>query len=225
MRTHPKYHFARQLPRQAKVLDIGCWNFSFAKQCNGIGITEFMHFGVDIQQPAEAIPPDYSFAVTDVNQSPLPFPDQSFDAVVSGHVIEHLTQPLRMMDEIFRVLKVGGMLYLECPSDRSLHLPSMPFKHHECRSLNFYDDPTHVGRPYSPQSLFRLFKMYDAEVVEAKYLVSGAVRFRFPYLLLRSLLFRDAALLEHAVWWTFGFCSYGIARKTQSVQRQYVLSN
>jgi len=128
------------------------------------------------------------------------------------------------MDETFRVLKPGGMVYLECPSDRSLRLPSMPFKFEEFRSLNFYDDPTHIGRPHSPQSLYRLFRMYQAEVQECRYLISNAVRIRLPYLILRSLMMRDAALLEFAVWWSFGFSVYGIARKVGTSPRGYVLS-
>ena len=100
----------------------------------------------------------------------------------------------------------------------------MPFKHEEFRSLNFYDDPTHVGRPHTPQSLYRLFRMYGAEVLESKYLVSGRVRLTLPKTLLLALVRRNAALLEHAMWWAFGFAVYGIARKAGSSGRHYRLS-
>lgn len=190
-----------------------------------MGIASLKHFGVDREQIQDPPPEGYTFVRVDVDSSPLPFPEGSFDAVVASHTIEHLTRPMLMMDEIFRVLKVGGLLYLECPSDRSAWLPSMPFKFEEFRSLNFYDDPTHVGRPYSPQSLYRLFRMYGGEVLECKYLVSNQVRIRFPKLLFSALLRHDAAALEHAVWWTFGFAAYGIARKVTSIKRQYVLSS
>src|SRR5262245_39830449 len=123
MPHHPKHGFTHALPPDAVVLDIGCWNFSYARHCHGLGVHGFRHPGVDVQTPPEPAPPGYTFKLVDVNHEPLPFPDQSFDGVVASHVIEHLNRPLWMMDEIFRVLKVGGILYLECPSDRSLRLP------------------------------------------------------------------------------------------------------
>ena len=220
-----KRNFVAALPDNAKVLDIGCWNYSFYKYCEGLSDNRFHHYGVDAEAISdEGQPPDYIFAQCNVDDSPLPFPNEHFDAVVASHVIEHLFHPMRLMDEIFRVLKVGGTLYLECPSDRSLRLPSMPFQYELFKSLNFYDDPTHVGRPHTPQSLYRLFCMYDAEVMETKYLTSTRVRLLFPKHLLFALLRRDAAALEFAVWWAIGFSVYGIAKKTQGKTRQYVLS-
>jgi len=46
----------------------------------------------------------------------LPFADDSFDAAISSHVIEHIESPTEMLKEIFRVLKPGGRFLLLCPS-------------------------------------------------------------------------------------------------------------
>jgi SAM-dependent methyltransferase len=46
----------------------------------------------------------------------LQFSDESFDVAVSAHVIEHLDEPVLMLEEIARVLKPGGSLLLSCPS-------------------------------------------------------------------------------------------------------------
>jgi len=224
LKNHPKKRFALGLAPGSSVLDVGCWTYSFARHCEGLGIKGLEHFGIDRETPEQAAPAGYTFQTLDIDTAPFPFPAEQFDAVVLSHVTEHLSHPMRVMDEVFRVLKPGGLIYLECPSDRSLRLPSMPFKFEEFRSLNFYDDPTHVGRPHSPQSLYRLLRMYKAEIQECRYLTSAAVRIRLPYLLLRSLVMRDAALLEFAVWWSFGFAVYGIARKAGTSSRNYVLS-
>lgn len=42
----------------------------------------------------------------------LSFRDNSFDVVVCTHVYEHVSNPKKMFDEIYRVLKPGGACYL-----------------------------------------------------------------------------------------------------------------
>ena len=226
MKRGPKQLFVEMLPNNGNVLDIGCWKYSFYQFCQGLSKNELKHHGVDNALIYDTpLPNGYVFKKCDVDSSALPFPDEYFDAIVASHVIEHLSRPIWLMDEIFRVLKVGGIVYLECPSDRSLWLPSMPFKFDEFRSLNYFDDPTHIGRPHTPQSLYRLFRMYDADVIETKYLTSKRVRWLFPKHLFSALLRRDAAALEFAVWWTIGFAVYGIAKKTQVTTRNYVIDS
>ncbi len=46
----------------------------------------------------------------------LPFPDASFDLVVSNHVIEHVADPARQLAEIRRVLRPDGVAYLATPN-------------------------------------------------------------------------------------------------------------
>lgn len=43
----------------------------------------------------------------------LPFPADTFDLVLSQAVIEHVTDPQRYADEIIRVLRPGGLVYVE----------------------------------------------------------------------------------------------------------------
>jgi SAM-dependent methyltransferase len=46
----------------------------------------------------------------------LPFPDAMFDIVYSRSVWEHLTDPEKVMSEVGRVLKPGGLLILTTPN-------------------------------------------------------------------------------------------------------------
>jgi ubiquinone/menaquinone biosynthesis C-methylase UbiE len=48
----------------------------------------------------------------------LPFPDQSFDAVVSFEVIEHVLDYHKYLSEVFRVLKRDGIFILSTPNRR-----------------------------------------------------------------------------------------------------------
>ena len=85
-----------------------------------------------------------------LDRDELPFPDKSFDLVVSNHVIEHVRNQDLHLSEISRVLKNDGLVYLATPNrlwPREVHnkvyflhyLPSRTFnallkrmgRHHE----------------------------------------------------------------------------------------------
>lgn len=78
--------------------------------------------GIDIAPSAVASARQKGLAVheCDVNQHPLPFPDASFDTVVSLDVIEHVIDPLGFLAELGRVLKLGGWLIVSTPNIRYL---------------------------------------------------------------------------------------------------------
>lgn len=50
------------------------------------------------------------------NVEKLPFVDNSFDFVYSAYVMEHVFNPEKMINEMIRVLKVGGCLLLLAPN-------------------------------------------------------------------------------------------------------------
>ncbi|WP_341526207.1 methyltransferase domain-containing protein [Nostoc sp. UHCC 0302] len=45
----------------------------------------------------------------------LPFPDNSFDAIFSHALFEHLQEPVKALQELSRVLKPGGIIGLRSP--------------------------------------------------------------------------------------------------------------
>ncbi|UOF91265.1 methyltransferase domain-containing protein [Fodinisporobacter ferrooxydans] len=56
------------------------------------------------------LPGDIHYQWGDANQ--LPYDDNSFDFVISWYVFQHLTNPLHVLEEIFRVLRPGGIVCL-----------------------------------------------------------------------------------------------------------------
>ena len=46
----------------------------------------------------------------------IPFPDRTFDVVYSNNVLEHTSDPAKVLSEAVRVLKPGGKLYIEVPN-------------------------------------------------------------------------------------------------------------
>lgn len=51
----------------------------------------------------------------------LPFVDNSVDAIVNEFVLEHLPNPEKVVEEMFRVMKSGAILYVSVPFVASFH--------------------------------------------------------------------------------------------------------
>jgi SAM-dependent methyltransferase len=88
----------------------------------------------------------------DIAHEPLPLADDSMDAAICLHVIEHLDRTAHFLAEARRVLKVGAPFFIVTPDWRKSY-------------RTFWEDPTHV-RPYDKFSIVRLLRMYgfDATV-------------------------------------------------------------
>ena len=91
----------------------------------------------------------YPLDIEDINfeTDRFPFQNDHFDAVISLAVIEHIVNVHHFFQEIVRVTKPSGFIYLSTPNFRFCY-------------ATFYNDPTHV-RPFTEISMERLLKMYD----------------------------------------------------------------
>ncbi|HUC63600.1 MAG TPA: class I SAM-dependent methyltransferase [Alphaproteobacteria bacterium] len=86
----------------------------------------------------------------DIVRDPLPLADDSVDAAICLHVIEHLERTDHFLAEARRVLKVGAPFFVVTPDWRKTY-------------IRFWDDPTHV-RPYDKISIVRLLRMAGFDV-------------------------------------------------------------
>ncbi len=209
--------FNSSLPNEGKLLDIGALEFSEYKRIKDTH-PNIQHYGVDYVDVYEAIPPNYTFKKADLNTEPIPFESDFFDYIVASHIIEHLNDPLSFFQECMRVLKPGGKLYLEAPSEKSLRQSGMSFDYDKFCSLSFYDDPTHTKRPWTPQSFYRMAKYYSCNPIEVGYVRSTIVRILSPLLIPYAYLTRNAALLQKVVWNTIGWAAYAIIEKDRSMK-------
>jgi SAM-dependent methyltransferase len=88
-----------------RVLDIGSGAGSFPSS-----IGPFTAIRVDLDYPSGAA---VNFAQADAAR--LPFADRAFDAVISNHSLEHFHDLAGSLQEIGRVLKPTGALYIAVP--------------------------------------------------------------------------------------------------------------
>ncbi len=95
-----------------RILDIGCGNGQISKYFSGRNEV----CCVDLSDRRSDKECCSFFSVKDEH---LPFEDDSFDVVISHHVIEHVDNQLAHLAEIKRVLKPDGLAYVACPNGGS----------------------------------------------------------------------------------------------------------
>jgi len=81
-----------------RILDVGC---GLRKQAGAVGIDRNPRTQADV--------------ICDLDRFPYPFRDACFDRVHAVHVIEHLADVLRAVEEFHRLLKPSGRLYIVTP--------------------------------------------------------------------------------------------------------------
>lgn len=101
-------HYFRHLGPVGTVLDVGCGTGGLGRHRPSAKIV--VH-GVDVDPGAIDLARSHEEAVcVDLVVSPLPYDDQVFDAVLAKDVLEHFHDPARLVREIFRVLRPGGVV-------------------------------------------------------------------------------------------------------------------
>lgn len=162
------------------VLDLGCRFGALTRAyVEGNDVV-----GIDIDREAldEAAKLGIETLWADVAE-PLPLPDERFDAVVAGELLEHLPTPESTMAEVLRVLRPGGLL-----------IGSVPNAYRLKNRLKFLFgrppevDPTHL-HVFSPTDVGRLL---DGFVEPELRYVAGRLTRLHPRLFANDICFKAA---------------------------------
>ena len=105
-----------------RVLDLGCGQGDFTAALAAHGAAPL---GIEVAEAALARArsrhPGLEFGRAALD-APLPLPDNRFDAVWAGEVIEHVADTARWLSEVRRVLRPRGRLLLTTPDHGRLRL-------------------------------------------------------------------------------------------------------
>jgi len=128
-----------------RILDVGCGD---KKATGAVGIDCRVLDGVDL--------------VHDLDQTPWPLPDSSFDLILCSHVIEHTADIPAFLREVHRVGAPGARVRIETPHFSSLDSWTDPsHRHHlSLRSFNFFteDGYLHQGRIFRVERVGLTFR-------------------------------------------------------------------
>lgn len=113
-----RYHFAAPLVRGRDVLDVACGegygSALLAQSARSVAGVDLAVAAIDHARTRYAGRSNLEFRAADCTA--LPFPDASFDAVVSFETVEHIAAQDAFVDEVRRVLRPDGLFVVSCPN-------------------------------------------------------------------------------------------------------------
>lgn len=130
--------------RPLKVLDVGC---GLNKRAGAIGI--------------DLNPRSRADVLCDLDYFPYPFRDNSFDELQAVHVIEHVADVMKSMEEFHRLVRPGGIVKLSTPHYTDFSSFCDPTHRWHLNSFSFrYFGEDNAGYGYYSHVRFREKKIY-----------------------------------------------------------------
>lgn len=88
--------------------------------------------------------------VHDLNIIPWPFKDEEFDFIIAEDVLEHLDDVIKVMEEIWRILKPNGRIWIRTNYVKYIDAFTDPTHKHffTPESFDYFDSSTFLGQNY-----------------------------------------------------------------------------
>ena len=148
--------------KPGNILDVGC---GFGYLLSAVD-DKWQKNGVELSNYAAKVAAQYADIYTgDILEAG--YKPDSFDIIVLYHVIEHLAEPLKMVNKINELLKVGGKFIVSTPDFESITAERYG------ENFRLLHDKTHISL-FSTQSLINLLvdSGFEVERVEHPYFES-----------------------------------------------------
>jgi SAM-dependent methyltransferase len=136
----------------AKVLEVGCGQGVSLERFRSLGLCAT---GINLDKTDLEVCTGKGHHVLQMDQSFLEFPDESFDLIWARHVIEHSIFPYFTLSGFARVLKPGGVLYLEVPVAETACRHELNLNHYSILSHTMWSSlmerggiPVQAGQKY-----------------------------------------------------------------------------
>lgn len=100
-----------------RLLDVGFGAGTILQAAKGKG---WQTFGVEISKPAIENAKALGFDVFHGELSEANYPDEYFDVITASEILEHLPEPVKLLEEVAKILRPGGLFWATTPSSKSL---------------------------------------------------------------------------------------------------------
>lgn len=152
---------------EGKLLDIGTGTGVFLS----LASTRYNATGIELGKAAREFAQAQGLNVLEASIDQLPFSDQTFDVVTLIDVLEHLSDPFRAIQEIERVLKPGGVLYIKVPNYKAQAAKQNTLQFLRLSKAGIMSDYVHINHFCSP-SLAKFVSRLGFSVMEQGYSAS-----------------------------------------------------
>lgn len=147
------------------ILDVGCSNGEFCVLAKRRG---YKTLGIELNPDSAAIARMNGIEVRNGTLEFIKLPDNSFDIIHLGDLIEHIPDVHEFMDKIKTIIMHGGLLYIQTPnhdaffpkSTLSLYKYGIPWSH---------PTPPHHLNQFTPQSMRLLLETHGFFLKEISY--------------------------------------------------------
>jgi ubiquinone/menaquinone biosynthesis C-methylase UbiE len=151
----PKFVSEYSLDSNKKILDIGCGQGYGMVKFAEIGCTDVS--GLTLSKEDAAAARDRGFSVIEEDMSFQSATDSTYDVLFARHSLEHSPYPLLTLLEFYRILKTGGIVYIEMPSPQC------------ARDLESYDNHYAIMGPRQWRALMTRAGFTAADIGELRF--------------------------------------------------------
>jgi SAM-dependent methyltransferase len=170
------------------ILDIGC---GIAKTPGALGI--------------DSNPGTQADLIHDLNSYPWPLDNDAFDCVICSHIVEHVADLIRFMEEVHRVSQPGALVEIVTPhfSSRFSFTDPTHVRHLGLRSFDYFIPRRSLSLNLLTRALETQYAVPDFYIKPLFAMERAQLRFARPFRWLGLQWFANRAPDFYELYWAF----------------------